>query len=408
MGVQYTQFNEVNMNDIDAVVVGSGFAGGVVARELAERAGKRVLIIEKRPHIGGNMYDEKDEAGILVHKYGPHIFHSNDKRAFDYARRFSGFLGYQHRVLADWYGTYMPVPFNKNSMEIAFGEEKAAHYIEKLIDTFGDERKVTINELREQDDPELAEIADFVYKNVFLYYTQKQWGLTPEEVDPSVTARVPVFISRDNRYFQDAYQGMPVFGYTKLFEEMLDHENIQVCLNTEAESVFELEFESEAEDAPLSAIKLHGKKFEGPIVYTGPLDELFGLDLGALPYRTLDMVFETLDEDQHQPVGTVNYTTTEDFTRITEFKNMTGQVVPGKTTIMKEYSKAYTPESGETPYYAILEDENKALYQRYLDRVSRLTNFHPVGRLAEYRYYDMDGVVASALDLSDELVAAHN
>lgn len=149
MGVQYTQFNEVNMNDIDAVVVGSGFAGGVVARELAERAGKRVLIIEKRPHIGGNMYDEKDEAGILVHKYGPHIFHSNDKRAFDYARRFSGFLGYQHRVLADWYGTYMPVPFNKNSMEIAFGEEKAAHYIEKLIDTFGDERKVTINELRE-------------------------------------------------------------------------------------------------------------------------------------------------------------------------------------------------------------------------------------------------------------------
>ena len=259
MGVQYTQFNEVNMNDIDAVVVGSGFAGGVVARELAERAGKRVLIIEKRPHIGGNMYDEKDEAGILVHKYGPHIFHSNDKRAFDYARRFSGFLGYQHRVLADWYGTYMPVPFNKNSMEIAFGEEKAAHYIEKLIDTFGDERKVTINELREQDDPELAEIADFVYKNVFLYYTQKQWGLTPEEVDPSVTARVPVFISRDNRYFQDAYQGMPVFGYTKLFEEMLDHENIQVCLNTEAESVFELEFESEAEDAPLSAIKLHGK-----------------------------------------------------------------------------------------------------------------------------------------------------
>lgn len=405
MGVQYTQFNEVNMNDIDAVVVGSGFAGGVVARELAERAGKRVLIIEKRPHIGGNMYDEKDEAGILVHKYGPHIFHSNDKRAFDYARRFSGFLGYQHRVLADWYGTYMPVPFNKNSMEIAFGEEKAAHYIEKLIDTFGDERKVTINELREQDDPELAEIADFVYKNVFLYYTQKQWGLTPEEVDPSVTARVPVFISRDNRYFQDAYQGMPVFGYTKLFEEMLDHENIQVCLNTEAESVFELEFESEAEDAPLSAIKLHGKKFEGPIVYTGPLDELFGLDLGALPYRTLDLDFETLPVDEFQPVCTVNYTTSEDFTRITEFKHMTGQVVPGKTTILREYSKAYEPGSGQTPYYAILEPQNKALYASYLERVAGVANFHAVGRLAEYRYYDMDAVVASALALADKLVA---
>ena len=390
MGVQYTQFNEVNMNDIDAVVVGSGFAGGVVARELAERAGKRVLIIEKRPHIGGNMYDEKDEAGILVHKYGPHIFHSNDKRAFDYARRFSGFLGYQHRVLAD-------------SLEIAFGEEKAAHYIEKLIDTFGDERKVTINELREQDDPELAEIADFVYKNVFLYYTQKQWGLTPEEVDPSVTARVPVFISRDNRYFQDAYQGMPVFGYTKLFEEMLDHENIQVCLNTEAESVFELEFESEAEDAPLSAIKLHGKKFEGPIVYTGPLDELFLARFGRLPYRSLDFVYETFDKEHVLPCGTVNFTVTEDYTRITEFKYLTGQK-SDKTTIMKEYSRAYEDPNTQTPYYAILSDENRAHYERYRALTAKLSNFYPLGRLAEYRYYNMDKIISLALELSDKLV----
>ena len=370
---------------------------------LAERAGKRVLIIEKRPHIGGNMYDEKDEAGILVHKYGPHIFHSNDKRAFDYARRFSGFLGYQHRVLADWYGTYMPVPFNKNSMEIAFGEEKAAHYIEKLIDTFGDERKVTINELREQDDPELAEIADFVYKNVFLYYTQKQWGLTPEEVDPSVTARVPVFISRDNRYFQDAYQGMPVFGYTKLFEEMLDHENIQVCLNTEAESVFELEFESEAEDAPLSAIKLHGKKFEGPIVYTGPLDELFLARFGRLPYRSLDFVYETFDKEHVLPCGTVNFTVTEDYTRITEFKYLTGQK-SDKTTIMKEYSRAYEDPNTQTPYYAILSDENRAHYERYRALTAKLPNFYPLGRLAEYRYYNMDKIISLALELSDKLV----
>ena len=374
-----------------------------VASWLAERAGKRVLIIEKRPHIGGNMYDEKDEAGILVHKYGPHIFHSNDKRAFDYARRFSGFLGYQHRVLADWYGTYMPVPFNKNSMEIAFGEEKAAHYIEKLIDTFGDERKVTINELREQDDPELAEIADFVYKNVFLYYTQKQWGLTPEEVDPSVTARVPVFISRDNRYFQDAYQGMPVFGYTKLFEEMLDHENIQVCLNTEAESVFELEFESEAEDAPLSAIKLHGKKFEGPIVYTGPLDELFLARFGRLPYRSLDFVYETFDKEHVLPCGTVNFTVTEDYTRITEFKYLTGQK-SDKTTIMKEYSRAYEDPNTQTPYYAILSDENRAHYERYRALTAKLPNFYPLGRLAEYRYYNMDKIISLALELSDKLV----
>ena len=387
---------------MDYLIIGAGICGSVIARELAEQ-GKTVTIWERRDHIGGNMYDEKDEAGILVHKYGPHIFHSNDKRAFDYARRFSGFLGYQHRVLADWYGTYMPVPFNKNSMEIAFGEEKAARYIEKLIDTFGDERKVTINELREQDDPELAEIADFVYKNVFLYYTQKQWGLTPEEVDPSVTARVPVFISRDNRYFQDAYQGMPVFGYTKLFEEMLDHENIQVCLNTEAESVFELEFESEAEDAPLSAIKLHGKKFEGPIVYTGPLDELFLARFGRLPYRSLDFVYETFDKEHVLPCGTVNFTVTEDYTRITEFKYLTGQK-SDKTTIMKEYSRAYEDPNTQTPYYAILSDENRAHYERYRALTAKLPNFYPLGRLAEYRYYNMDKIISLALELSDKLV----
>ena len=198
MGVQYSVFNDIDIAEFDAVVVGTGFAGAVTARELAERGGKKVLVIEKRGHIGGNMYDELDDAGILVHRYGPHIFHTNDKRAFDYVRRFTEWRDYQHEVLADWYGTYMPVPFNKNSMEIAFGEERASQLIEKLIATFGDERKVTITELRAQDDPELSEIADFVYKNVFLYYTQKQWGLTPEEVDPSVTARVPVFISRDN------------------------------------------------------------------------------------------------------------------------------------------------------------------------------------------------------------------
>lgn len=225
MAVNYADFRDIAIEDYDAVVVGSGFAGAVSARQLAEEGGLRVLVIEKRAHIAGNMYDEYDEAGVLVHRYGPHIFHTNDQRAYDYLARFTEWSSYQHRVLADWYGTYMPVPFNKNSMEIAFGDEKAARLIEKLVDTFGDERKVTINELRAQEDPELQEVADFVYQNVFLYYTQKQWGLTPEEVDPSVTARVPVFISRDNRYFQDAFQGMPVDGYTRLFENLLGHED---------------------------------------------------------------------------------------------------------------------------------------------------------------------------------------
>ncbi len=403
MGVNYINYNEAVISDYDAVVVGSGFAGSVVAREYAERLGARVLMIEKRAHIAGNAYDEYDEAGILVHRYGPHIFHTNSQRVFRYLRKYTGWIAYQHHVLADWYGTYMPVPFNKNSMEIAFGEEKAAHLIEKLIETFGDERKVTINELRAQDDEELSEIADFVYKNVFLYYTQKQWGQTPEEVDPSVTARVPVFISRDDRYFQDEYQGMPVYGYTKLFEEMLDYEGIDVALNTDATSVFDLEFEDDSEDAKLSAIKLHGQAFEGPIIYTGPLDELFLSRFGRLPYRSLNFVYETYDEQYKLPCGTVNYTVTEDYTRVTEFKHLTCQK-SDKTTIMKEYSCSYDDPIEQIPYYAIINDENNAHYERYLKLTESLDNFHPLGRLAEYRYYNMDVIVGLALDLADKLI----
>lgn len=403
MSVIYEDFATVNPQSFDALVIGSGFAGSVVARELAERGGKKVLLLEKKSHIGGNMYDELDEVGILVHRYGPHIFHTNNERAFKYVCQFSPWRDYEHRVQADWYGTYMPVPFNKTSMEIAFGEEKAERLTKKLIDTFGDERKVTITELRAQDDPELAEVADFVYNNVFLYYTQKQWGLTPEEVDPSVVARVPVFISRDDRYFQDAYQGLPLNGYTPLFESMLDHSNITVCLNTDAESVLDLQFESDAEDACLSAIAFDGKPFEGDIVYTGPLDELFLARFGRLPYRSLDFVYETYDEAHVLPVGTVNFTVTEDYTRITEYKYLTGQEAPN-TTIMKEYSKAYTDPTSEIPYYAILNDENFALYDRYLALTRNLPNFHALGRLAQYKYFNMDAIIVQALELSDKLV----
>ncbi len=405
MALNIIDFKDVDISSYDAVVVGSGFAGAVTARELAERGGKRVLIIEKRPHIAGNMYDEYDEAGILVHRYGPHIFHTCDQQVFNYVRQFTGWIAYQHHVLADWYGTYMPVPFNKNSMEIAFGEEKAAHLIQKLIDTFGDERKVTINELRATDDAELAEVADFVYENVFLYYTQKQWGVTPEEVDPSVTARVPVFISRDDRYFQDTYQGMPSLGYTALFEDMLGHAGIDICLSTDAVSVFDLEFEGDAEDSKLACIKIKGQAFTGPIVYTGPLDELFCGRFGRLPYRPLDFVYETYDEEYKLPCGTVNYTVTEDYTRITEFKHLTRQK-SDKTTIMKEYSRAYEDPDTQIPYYAIIDDENKAHYERYLALTESLPNFYPVGRLAEYRYYNMDRIVHLALGLSRKILDA--
>lgn len=402
MAIKTCDYKDIDASHYDALVIGSGFAGSVVARELAERNNSRVLIIEKRPHVGGNAYDEFDEAGILIHRYGPHIFHTNDKRVFDYLQRYTGWINYEHTVLADWYGTYIPVPFNKNSMEIVFGKEKAAAYISKLIETFGDERKVTINELRSMEDPQLTEIADFVYKNVFLYYTQKQWGLTPEEVDPSVTARVPAFISRDNRYFQDAYQGMPADGYTVLFENLLDHENIDVCLQTDAESILELEFDGRGESAPLSEIRIKDVSFEGPIIYTGPLDELFLSRFGRLPYRSLDFSYETHDQEHVLPCGTVNYTVTEDYTRITEFKYLTGQQSE-RTTIMKEYSHAYDDPQKQIPYYAIINEENNAHYDRYLELTRQLKNFYPLGRLAEYRYYNMDLIIGRALDLADRL-----
>lgn len=388
---------DFNPGSYDAIVVGAGYAGAVCARRLAEGCMGRIAVLERRSHIAGNAYDYVDDAGVLVHLYGPHIYHTFDERVHQFLTRFTKFTDYQHKVLANIHGTLMPVPFNHRSLLLAFGEEKGERLYRKLVATFGENKKVPIMELRKRNDPELAEVADYVYENVFLHYTMKQWGKTPDEIDPAVMGRVPVFVGDDDRYFPQApHQGMPEKSYTDLFEHMLDHDLISVFLDVDARSILELTDTS---------VLVCGQPYGGEIIYTGALDELFGLDLGALPYRTLDMRFETLDVDQFQPVGTVNYTVSEDFTRITEFKNMTGQVVPGKTTIMREYSRAYDPTAGETPYYVINEPQNIELYERYRERVEGLLNFHVVGRLAEYRYYDMDGVVASALDLCDELLS---
>ncbi len=381
----------------DVIIVGAGYAGATCARRLAEACGYRIAVLERRGHIAGNAYDRIDDAGVLIHEYGPHIYHTTNDRVHQFLSRFTKWTDYQHKVLANIHGELMPVPFNHTSLKLAFGEERGEHLYQKLVATFGENVKVPIMELRAKNDPELSEVADYVYENVFLYYTMKQWGKTPDQIDPSITGRVPVFVGDDDRYFPAApHQGMPAEGYTKLFERLLNHDLISVYLDVDARDVVSVTSD---------AVLVCGKPYGGDVIYTGPLDELFGCDLGALPYRTLDMVFETLDMDQFQPVGTVNYTTSEDFTRITEFKNMTGQVVPGKTTIMREYSKAFEPGSGQTPYYAILEDESLALYRSYRERVRPLLNFYVVGRLAEYRYYDMDGVVASALELSDEIIA---
>ncbi|SCI67189.1 Probable UDP-galactopyranose mutase [uncultured Flavonifractor sp.] len=382
----------------DVLAVGAGYAGAVAARALADQ-GKRVLVLERRDHIGGNAYDRPDQAGVLIHQYGPHIFHTNDKQVFDWLSRFTRWRDYQHRVVAnipDGRGgriTY-PVPFNLTSLETAFGPEEGRRLGDKLTAAYGAEKKVTILELRQNQDPSIAALADYVYEHVFVHYTMKQWGQRPEDIDPNTTARVPVFLSRDDRYFQDTYQGMPLEGYTPMFERMLDHPSITVELGTDALGRLDLSG---------NILKVDGAPFDGQVIYTGQADELFGFRFGPLPYRTLDFAFETLEQDDFQGYGTVNYTVDEDFTRITEFKHLTGQAAPGVTTIVKEYSKAYTGERGEIPYYAIINPENNALYAKYRAEADRFSNLHLLGRLAEYKYYNMDAIAGKALELAEKL-----
>ena len=381
----------------DILVAGAGYGGAVAARALAEK-GKKVLVLERRDHIGGNAYDCPDESGVLIHKYGPHIFHTNDKRVFDFLSRFTGWRRYQHRVIANIPRDnpevvparkktdgrfFFPVPFNLDSLKNAFGMEEGARLGQKLLDAYPAQSQVTILELRRNPDPEIAAIADYVYGHVFVRYTMKQWGQTPEEIDPNTTARVPVRLSQDDRYFQDAYQGMPLEGYTRMFERMLDHPNIEVRLGVDARPIL--------------------KEARVPVIYTGQVDELFNFQFGPLPYRTLDFRFETLSQDCFQTHATVNYTVDEDFTRITEFKHLTGQVLPGVTTIVKEYSRAYAGAEGEIPYYAIINPENNALYARYRAEADKQPNLYLLGRLAEYKYYNMDAIAGRALELADRL-----
>ncbi len=379
----------------DCIIIGSGIAGAAAARVLAEEQGKKVLVLEKKNHIGGNCYDGKDEYGILVHWYGPHIFHTGNEEVYEWLSRFTDWYAFGHEVVARVGDKLLPVPFNLNTLKMVYGEEKAAVLEKKLVDTFGFGARVPILKLRKQQDEDLRAIADYVYENVFLRYTMKQWGQTPEEIDPAVTGRVPVVISYDNRYFGDKYQGMPLDGFTPMFEKMLDHPNIEVRTNTDAKDALVI---SEQEGKVL----MDGQEFCGTVIYTGPVDELFDCRFGRLPYRTLRFDFEHYDQPDYQGHSVVNYTVSEDYTRITEFKYLTGQKADS-TTIVKEYPFAYTGAEGEIPYYAIMNEENNALYQKYADLAAQIPDFHLLGRLAEYKYYNIDAMAAKAIALARSL-----
>lgn len=380
----------------DSIIIGCGFAGAVAARELAEKKGQNVLVIDAREHVGGNCYDRLDENGILIHQYGPHIFHTNIKRVYEYLSRFTEWYEYRHEVVGKIKDKEIPIPFNLNSLEMVYGD-RAPHLEKILIDNFGEGARVPILELMNHENEELQEIARYVYENVFLKYTMKQWGKTPKEIDPSVSGRVPVLLSRDDRYFQDTYQGLPLHGFTPVFEKMLEHEKIEVRLGCEAKTV--LSIQPDAEEPVL----FEGKPFHGNIIYTGALDELFDCCFGRLPYRSLRFDFQHYDKKFYQSHGVVNYTVSEDFTRITEFKYLSGQLSAKDTTIVKEYPMSYSGKEGEIPYYAINNKENDALFDKYRALVEKIPNFYLLGRLAEYKYYNIDAIVDRALTVVEQM-----
>ena len=365
-------------NGFDYLIVGAGFAGSVLAERLASQLDARVLVVEKRPHIGGNAYDRYDDAGLLVHPYGPHIFHTNSADVFDYLSQFTEWRPYQHRVLASVDGQMVPVPINLDTVNKLYGLSLTALELDAFFEKMAEKRE----RIATSEDVVVAKVGRDLYNKLFRGYTRKQWGLDPSELDASVTARVPTRLNRDDRYFTDTYQAMPQHGYTRMFEKMLAHPNIKVMLNTDYREIARL--------VPWKHM-----------IYTGPVDSFFDCKYGKLPYRSLQFQHVTLPQEHFQSVGTVNYPNDYAYTRITEFKHLTGQK-NGQTSIVYEF-----PRAEGDPYYPVPRPENTTLYKKYETEAEALDNVTFVGRLATYKYYNMDQVVGQALAAFKRLRQRH-
>ena len=354
----------------DFLIVGAGFAGSVLAERIASQLRKTVLIVDRRPHIGGNAYDERDDAGVLVHRYGPHIFHTNSPDIFDYLGQFTAWRPYEHRVLAHVRDQLLPIPINRTSVNRLFG---LALQTPDDVEAFYATRAEPREQVRSSEDVVVGRVGQELYELFFRGYTRKQWGLDPSELDASVTARVPIRTDDDDRYFTDRYQAMPRDGYTPMFQRMLKDDRIDVLVDTDFAAVRDLvDYDR--------------------LIFTGPVDEFFGHRFGALPYRSLRFEFETVDRPLLQPVGTINYPAEDvPFTRISEFKHLTGET-RGPTTLVREF-----PTATGDPFYPIPRPENARLYERYKAAADALPDVDFVGRLATYKYYNMDQVVGQAL-----------
>ncbi|WP_047197376.1 UDP-galactopyranose mutase [Caldimonas brevitalea] len=360
------------------MIVGAGFAGSVLAERLASQLGQRVLVVEKRPHIGGNAYDCYDDAGILIHPYGPHIFHTNSADVFEYLSQFTAWRPYQHRVLASVDGQLVPMPINLDTVNRLYGLNLTAHELSAYFESVAEQKE----QIKTSEDVVVCKVGRDLYNKFFRGYTRKQWGLDPSELDASVTARVPTRTNRDDRYFTDTFQAMPLHGYTRMFEKMLRHPNIKVMLNTDYREVMQW--------VPWRHM-----------VYTGPIDAFFDHRHGKLPYRSLRFERVTLPQERFQPVGTVNFPNDYAYTRVSEFKHLTGQA-HAHTSVVYEY-----PCGEGDPYYPVPRPENAELYRRYEAETEGLQHVSFVGRLATYKYYNMDQVVAQALTTFKKLRARH-
>jgi len=359
----------------DFLIVGAGFAGSVLAERLATQANKKVLILDKRDHIAGNAYDYYNNDGILIHKYGPHIFHTNSKEVFNYLDQFTEWRPYEHRVLASVDGQLVPIPINLDTINKLYGLNLNSSQVEEFFASKAEQ----LNRIKTSEDVVVSKVGRELYEKFFRNYTRKQWDLDPSELDASVTARVPTRTNRDDRYFTDTFQAMPLHGYTAMFQKMLSHPNIKIMLNTDYKEVIDL---------------IPHKK----VIYSGPVDSYFDYCYGKLPYRSLEFKFETIDKEFFQQTGTVNYPNEQAFTRITDFKYLTGQKHP-KTAIVYEF-----PRAEGDPYYPVPRPENAEIYKKYQQLADAMTNTYFVGRLATYKYYNMDQVVAQALTLFKKIM----
>ena len=363
---------------VDYLIVGAGFAGSVLAERLAHALDLRVLVVERRPHIGGNAYDRHDDAGVLIHPYGPHIFHTNSADVFDYLSRYTKWRPYQHRVLASVDGQLVPIPINLDTVNSLYGLKLSTFEMEQFLESVAEK----VENVNTSEDVVVSKVGRDLYNKFFRGYTRKQWGMDPSELDASVTARVPTRTNRDDRYFTDTFQAMPLHGYTRMFEAMLNHPNIKVMLNTDYREIVNL--------IPWKHM-----------IYTGPVDAYFDYKFGKLPYRSLQFEHATLPIERFQAVGTVNYPNDYAYTRISEFKHITGQSHPS-TSVVYEY-----PCADGDPYYPVPTRENAALYKRYEAEADAQTDVTFVGRLATYKYYNMDQVVAQALTAFKRLRERH-